>query len=773
MPKIESKRVRVKDPETGIWHDIPAIVSKESFLAAERAAGSEADAAQHALSAEESAQQAAASAAYNAQLPVVEAMEAARQSAAYADEAAENAASAISTAQGAVETAEDAAETAEDAAQKAQTAVQTATAAAVAAVPQSVTDWLEDNVNPTGSAVVVDSSLSISSAAADAKVTGDKITDLKSAISYVKNNLYNVENLLLTKAKKIVYNKSYYSAAEHDSQYLSYAVINMQATTTYVIVPETRFITFDTGVEVDYPSANYEFTPTSTRDVYITFYNDINTYGGWCVYQKDAVSDQTKIGTFQKPYPGDWLLGTFDKAKVIAKMIDGFGWGNLKNEMTLLYSDKYIYAGSAGVIPYTTGSQNYNTYELAIEDSEYTFSKQVRFLTAVDAAGKSIAASSTYAMGYDNTGGNALKLYLSIDKAYDTSIIVSKGGVIRSENVYPKWLSELNGTRKYNGVLLRTRATMNAGDVLELAELNNKKNAEIMFNADVNGAPNFAVGHGVDGTIGSLFEITSTKWYLYEITNGTKTTLRSEAHNLTVDGFVSVQIFVRENAHADIVFSTSSGSITISNVSWYGTSKKPYSKVYSGSVPLTNVTFKYRMGDYDKKIYVYGDSYISLNTNERWPYYVTELGFNSWLLDGYSGRNSANAIISFKTEMEIGKPEYVLWALGMNDPDTASTINSDWKACVEEVIAYCDANGIEIVLATIPCTPTQHNEFKNAYVKESGKRYIDFAKAVNGEVFGDSWYAGMLASDNVHPLAPGAVALAHRAMLDMPELCAK
>jgi len=178
MPKIESKRVRVKDPETGIWHDIPAIVSKESFLAAERAAGSEAGAAQHALSAEESAQQAAASAAYNAQLPVVGAMEAARQSAAYADEAAENAASAISTAQGAVETAEDAAETAEDAAQKAQTAVQTATAAAVAAVPQSVTDWLEDNVTPVGSAVTVDASLSIEGSAADAKAAGD----LKSAL---------------------------------------------------------------------------------------------------------------------------------------------------------------------------------------------------------------------------------------------------------------------------------------------------------------------------------------------------------------------------------------------------------------------------------------------------------------------------------------------------------------------------------------------------------------------------------------------------------------
>ena len=40
-------------------------------------------------------------------------------------------------------------------------------------VPDEVTDWLNQNVDPVGSAVVVDSSLSVSNAAADAKVTGD------------------------------------------------------------------------------------------------------------------------------------------------------------------------------------------------------------------------------------------------------------------------------------------------------------------------------------------------------------------------------------------------------------------------------------------------------------------------------------------------------------------------------------------------------------------------------------------------------------------------
>mgnify|MGYP002519713209 CR=1 FL=1 len=45
-------------------------------------------------------------------------------------------------------------------------------------VGDAVSEWLEDNVTPTGSAVVVDASLTISGAAADAKVTGDEISDL-------------------------------------------------------------------------------------------------------------------------------------------------------------------------------------------------------------------------------------------------------------------------------------------------------------------------------------------------------------------------------------------------------------------------------------------------------------------------------------------------------------------------------------------------------------------------------------------------------------------
>lgn len=51
MPRIRAKVIRVRDPKTKIWHDLPGIVSLESLRAAERARASEQAAAQSAAEA--------------------------------------------------------------------------------------------------------------------------------------------------------------------------------------------------------------------------------------------------------------------------------------------------------------------------------------------------------------------------------------------------------------------------------------------------------------------------------------------------------------------------------------------------------------------------------------------------------------------------------------------------------------------------------------------------------------------------------------------------
>ena len=75
---------------------------------------------------------------------------------------------------------------------------------------------------------------------------------------------------------------------------------------------------------------------------------------------------------------------------------------------------------------------------------------------------------------------------------------------------------------------------------------------------------------------------------------------------------------------------------------------------------------------------------------------------------------------------------------------------------------------IQMIPCTIPNTPIIINTFKNNIVKQNGCDYIDFAKVVNAEEIGSTWYDGMLSSDNVHPTEEGARALANAIINDFP-----
>ena len=60
-------------------------------------------------------------------------------------------------------------------------------------MPTYITNWLNTNVNPVGSAVIVDSSLTITGAAADAKKVGDELTDLKSDLEDLNGKMGEIK----------------------------------------------------------------------------------------------------------------------------------------------------------------------------------------------------------------------------------------------------------------------------------------------------------------------------------------------------------------------------------------------------------------------------------------------------------------------------------------------------------------------------------------------------------------------------------------------------
>ncbi len=104
----------------------------------------------------------------------------------------------------------------------------------------------------------------------------------------------------------------------------------------------------------------------------------------------------------------------------------------------------------------------------------------------------------------------------------------------------------------------------------------------------------------------------------------------------------------------------------------------------------------------------------------------------------------------------------------MNDVENGA-MNSTWKSCVDSFLATCDEKGIEPILCTIPSTSTMSNAYKNAYVRSSGRRYVDIDKAVGADV-SVNWYSGLQSGDHVHPSPTGAKVIAVRMIADVPEI---
>jgi hypothetical protein len=97
--------------------------------------------------------------------------------------------------------------------------------------------------------------------------------------------------------------------------------------------------------------------------------------------------------------------------------------------------------------------------------------------------------------------------------------------------------------------------------------------------------------------------------------------------------------------------------------------------------------------------------------------------------------------------------------------------------------ALCAKYGVTLILATIPSVPSRDKTEICTAVKNSGYRYIDFAKAVNGEIYTadvDNWYGAGTEKDyleanaditkRVHPTDFGAKALASQVLIDFPEI---
>lgn len=287
----------------------------------------------------------------------------------------------------------------------------------------------------------------------------------------------------------------------------------------------------------------------------------------------------------------------------------------------------------------------------------------------------------------------------------------------------------------------------------------------IQFRGNITTFNGLIIAHGYNVTYGGYVKITSTDFEYYM---GTEAEPRvSEPHGLTIKDYIAVRIDAKENIMADFTIYTNGGTYAKTNQAWDVRIGKIWA-LSVGTNVLTNCVLSYNCQKWSEPIHLYGDSYFGVYT-DKWTKYLTANGFKNNMINGYPGRIASSALQAAKVVLDNSNPEIIVWCLGMNNPDTNGEVNASWLECVEELDGICEARNIELILATIPNVPTVDNTYKNAYVRASGHRYIDFAAAV-GAADDTTWFDGMLSNDGVHPAAPGAVALFNQAIADVPEL---
>ena len=302
--------------------------------------------------------------------------------------------------------------------------------------------------------------------------------------------------------------------------------------------------------------------------------------------------------------------------------------------------------------------------------------------------------------------------------------------------------------------------------ILTINASNSKKNNLIGFEANFLTMGSVRIAHGTsyDANRSASIVVDATNIYLYDKSTNLRATY---PHGLTMDKFITVSIVVGQMRTAKIILTTANGRFIQDSVFWGGCREDVTAQAISGT--FTNARLTWYVPDYNHDLWAFGDSYFDFWVADV----IQNLGYHNFMSDGFGSRRSTSAFISLKLALAKAMPKKILWCLGMNDPDTEDAINAEWKATLDNLINLCDEKGIELILCTIPNTPVTVHKYKNAYVKSSGKRYVDVCHAVGADV-SPEWYDGMRTNtetDKIHPTNPlGTRTIADYMLENVPEL---
>ena len=322
------------------------------------------------------------------------------------------------------------------------------------------------------------------------------------------------------------------------------------------------------------------------------------------------------------------------------------------------------------------------------------------------------------------------------------------------------------------GILTSGVQNVEAGATINTPFILGFKNISIIAHID-SALEEVVIGGGKDGFYQVAFKIDGTNVQM--LTGSSATVQWTEEHGLTLGLHTLIYVTTYYGGTSKITIYNDEGEFWSHSVNYGDGGGLPF-LINNGNSPI-DAELKFEMRDINQKIWLFGDSYFSYGSSARWPYYMNADGFTENLISSLGGSGSAGAIQSFTNLLSTGaRPSFAVWCMGMNDGgDTNDTTPaSGWLTNTQAFLNLCKTYRITPILATIPTVPNINHAGKIAWVRDSGYRYIDFAKAV--EVQNDNYWKNwgtekaMLSSDEVHPTAYGAKALYQQVIRDFPEI---
>lgn len=418
----------------------------------------------------------------------------------------------------------------------------------------------------------------------------------------------------------------------------------------------------------------------------------------------------------------DFIPVTFSEKQVVMKNRVGNAYANAVSFFTTNILDEAYYI--SGAVCETTGNLNVTIPANA---------KYMTIMSNTNASG-STASGDSYSFSVASVNERLTKVSNNLESE-----------IIESKKVTNGYVAEGTGEN----------LTLTVPDV--------KFTTEIEYYSMITTLDKIQIGKGTTehGDWYAEIDDTNIKIYAYK---PSLITILSEAHGLTISDYIQVLIHYNYDGTAQIVINTVSGSY-VHTVNELPTGRATVYAKSSGTTALTYNRLSWYAPALDKKIWIFGDSYLDFYcpTLRTW-------GYTNAMFSGYGGCMSWRGARSLKDAIKLKKPEIIVWALGMNDGDGDSAINANWQTYAEQVMNICDENGVKLIFFTIPNTPSINNQFKNTYIRNSDYDYIDIAYSVTGNTSGNTWYNGLIAQDNVHPSTLGSQTIAAYIVNHMPQL---